>query len=147
MKGTFATGFALLAGALISAGLFAQSGASTSGGVYTSSQADQGHALYSKQCAECHGEGLEGSDQTPALTGQDFLTNWTGQTLGDFFTRIQNTMPASAPGSLKPEEVTQLIAYILQQNKYPAGKTDLPITPKELQTIHIDNPPPGGSGQ
>src|ERR1700677_4631375 len=32
-------------------------------GVYTAEQADRGKALYGKQCASCHGAGLDGSGQ------------------------------------------------------------------------------------
>src|ERR1700721_1956122 len=37
-------------------------------GVYTAGQADRGKALYGKQCASCHGAGLDGSGQAPPLT-------------------------------------------------------------------------------
>ncbi|HEU0096265.1 MAG TPA: hypothetical protein VFQ52_07405, partial [Rhizomicrobium sp.] len=35
------------------------------------------------------------------------------------------TMPQSDPGSLKPEDYNAVVAYILQQNGYPAGTTPL----------------------
>ena len=44
-------------------------------------------------------------------------------------------MPATKPGSLTPVEVTQLIAYILDSNSFPAGKTELPADPIPLKTI------------
>ncbi|MFP5206763.1 MAG: c-type cytochrome, partial [Acidobacteriota bacterium] len=106
---TFAFGVSLFA--LVSALLYAQSGSSTRDGVYTSAQADQGHALYTKQCAMCHGATLAGSGQNPPLSGDAFMQNWEGQTLADLYGKIQATMPATVPGSLKPDEVTQVIAY------------------------------------
>lgn len=126
--------------ALVSAGVVAQAGSSTRDGVYTAAQADQGHALYTKQCAMCHGATLEGSGQNPPLSGDAFMQNWAGQTLADLYGKIQATMPAMAPGSLKPDEVTQAIAYILSGNKFPAGKTALPDSADKLQTIHIETP-------
>lgn len=68
--------------------------ASTRDGVYTDRQASRGQEAYQTACASCHGENLEGSGAvSPALAGPDFLAGWTGQTLGDFFDKIQTTMP------------------------------------------------------
>ena len=120
--------------------LAAQSASSTRDGVYTADQADQGHAVYTKQCALCHGDALEGSDPNPPLAGGQFMQNWSGQTLGDLSIKIQATMPATSPGSLKPDEIAQLLAYILQQNKFPAGKTALPQSAGQLGNIHIEMP-------
>lgn len=125
---------------VLSAVLVAQSASSTRDGVYTADQADLGHTLYTKQCAICHGDALEGGDQNPQLAGGQFMQNWSGQTLGDLFMKIQVSMPATQPGSLKPDEVAQVIAYILRQNKFPAGKTALPQTTDQLNSIHIEAP-------
>jgi hypothetical protein len=38
---------------------------------------------------------------------------------------VANTMPQSDPGSLSPEDYNAVVAYILQQNGYPAGSTAL----------------------
>jgi mono/diheme cytochrome c family protein len=38
---------------------------------------------------------------------------------------ISQTMPMTAPGSLKPEEYASLVAYILQRSDYPAGSQAL----------------------
>ena len=138
----FVSGLSLLA--VVSAVGIAQSGSSTRDGVYTSTQAEQGHALYTKQCAMCHGAALEGSGQNPPLSGDAFMQNWQGQTLGDLYAKIKATMPATTPGTLKSDEVAQVIAYILQGNKYPAGKTALPDAPEKLETIHIEAPQSAG---
>ncbi len=145
MKGRFFICLILGVGAALSAVLMAQAASSTRDGVYTEAQAKQGQALYTTQCAMCHGAHLEGAAQNPALAGQAFLQNWQGQTLGDFYTQIKATMPAIKPGSLQPDQVTQLIAYILSVNKYAAGKTDLPSSADELKAIQFD--PPAAAGQ
>jgi len=41
-------------------------------GVYTSAQADKGKALFSDNCAKCHGGTLDGNDEIPALKGSHF---------------------------------------------------------------------------
>jgi mono/diheme cytochrome c family protein len=120
--------------------LWAQSPASTRDGVYSTDQAQQGKALYDKQCAMCHGQTLEGMGQNSPLSGDDFLDKWSDQTLADLFQKIHTTMPAIKPGSLTPEETSQAVAYILSVNKLPAGKTALPTDPAVLKTIHIDKP-------
>jgi mono/diheme cytochrome c family protein len=133
----------LTVGVACAAVLFAQSAKSTHEGVYTKAQAEQGHVLYTEQCATCHGEQLQGSGQNPPLTGQDFLKNWQGETLADFYTKIQTSMPATKPGSLQPGEVSQLIAYLLSVNSYPAGAAELPNSADELKAIQFDLPPKG----
>src|SRR5207249_2241693 len=51
------------------------------GPLYTAAQAERGHALYSQQCAVCHGAALDGIEMAPSLAGGDFLDRWTGQTM------------------------------------------------------------------
>jgi len=118
--------------------LSAQAASSTRDGVYTVEQAQQGKASYGKQCSMCHRPDLEGMGQNLPLVGDDFLNNWDDQTLADLSTKIRTSMPASKPGSLTQTETVQLIAYILSANKFPAGKTELPIDPSKLKAIHID---------
>jgi len=109
-----------------------------SAGVYTDEQAVRGEAVYKEQCAACHGDNLEGSGPMPPLAGMDFLTNWKGKTLGDLYEKTQTTMPATAPGTLTPEQTADLLAYILKASKYPAGSTALVGTMEALLPISID---------
>ena len=141
MKVRFAACLSLTMVAAVSAVALAQSALSTRDGVYTAAQAEQGHALYTRQCSTCHEAQLQGKGQNPALTGPAFLQNWTGESLADFYTQLHATMPATKPGSLQPEEVAQLIAYILSANHYPAGNTELPQTIDKLKAIQFDSPP------
>src|SRR5437867_2241587 len=94
-------------------------------GVYTKEQAKRGQSLYNQHCASCHGETLEGIEMAPALTGGDFLDRWAGQTLGDLFERLRTTMPADKPGRLSREVNTDITAYILSINQFPAGEAEL----------------------
>lgn len=129
-------GFLLISPAL----LFAQTPSSTRSGVYTPSQAAQGKAIYTQQCAMCHGDALQGSGQNPPLVGDNFLSNWSGQTLADLDEAVRTTMPATNPGSLTADQTAQLIAYILQENHLPAGKSALPATAEQLKSIKIEKP-------
>src|SRR5262245_65452219 len=104
----------------------AQATRSVNEGVYTADQAKKGEATYKEQCAACHGDNLEGSGPMPPLAGKDFLANWQGKAVADVFEKTNTSMPATAPGSLSPEQTADVIAYLLNVGKYPAGAADLP---------------------
>lgn len=93
-------------------------------GVYSVGQAARGQQLYKAQCAECHGNALEGTVGSP-LVGDSFLSNWSTRSLAEFVDKIQKTMPFSTPGSLSRQQSIDLGAYILQAGKFPAGQTEL----------------------
>ena len=93
-------------------------------GVYSASQAARGGALYKTKCGDCHGRGLEGLIGPP-LAGDGFLANWSARPLADLVDRIQKTMPFEQPGSLSRQESADLLAYILQAGKFPAGAAEL----------------------
>ena len=110
-------------------------------GVYTEQQAERGQTLFAQTCAECHGENLQGiEDIIPTLTGETFVKAWEGRSVGDLFDQISKNMPVLNPGSLKPEEAADLVAYILSVLKYPAGTTDLASKFEVLEQIRIDAP-------
>lgn len=106
-------------------------------GVYTQQQAARGRVLYNESCAVCHGSGLEGADVNPALVGGQFIGNWRGQSVGALVTRTRTTMPLDAPGSLSASAVTDITAYLLMRNRFPAGNADLPRTAQLQQRIQI----------
>jgi S-disulfanyl-L-cysteine oxidoreductase SoxD len=94
-------------------------------GVYTEQQAKRGEALYEKQCSACHGDKLAGRESAPPLTGGAFLSNWNGLPLSDLFERVRRTMPQNAPGKLSRQQNADILAYLLNFNKFPAGKIEL----------------------
>lgn len=106
-------------------------------GVYTARQADRGKDLYKSQCAACHGASLSGGT-APVLEGTAFQTKWKEKTLADLFTLIKTRMPLTKPGSLTAQQTADLIAFILQTNKYKAGNSLLPPDAKALSDIAFD---------
>jgi len=116
----------------------AQSPASVWDGVYSDQQSGRGAALYQTACASCHGDKLQGKGQTPALTGSDFVTNWSGMTVGDLFDKIQTSMPADKPGSLSREQNASLVAYLLSANKFPSGAAELSNDAERLRKIRFE---------
>jgi polar amino acid transport system substrate-binding protein len=107
--------------------------------LYTAQQATAGLALYTQGCAMCHGAKLEG-EAGPALTGPDFSAAGSGNTIGGIFTIIAQQMPATAPGSLTHAQDEDALAYILQQNGYPAGTTPLDYTTSLASTTPLVAP-------
>ena len=88
--------------------------------------AREGRPLYQSLCAACHGFRGEGSDTYPALSGgqntlrsaQPILTigsYWPyATTVWDY---INRAMPYQNPGTLRPQQVYALTAYLLHLNK------------------------------
>jgi cytochrome c len=111
-------------------------------GVYTEAQAQRGATLYSKGCAECHGEGLGGDDMNPPLLGSDFLWDWNGLSVGDLFDRIVTSMPEGKPQSMTPQEKADVLAFMLMQNELPAGESELAAVSNDLRKHRIDAVPP-----
>jgi len=104
--------------------LQAQPARSVSDGVYSAAQAIRGQEIYKAQCAECHGNVLEGTVGSP-LAGDSFLSAWSARPLSALVDKIQKTMPFSAPGSLSRQQSTDLTAYMLQVGKFTAGRAEL----------------------
>jgi len=107
-------------------------------GVYTEEQAKRGESIYHKECAACHGDMLTGGESAPPLTGGAFLANWNGLTVGDLFDRIRKTMPQSAPGRLTRQQDSDILAFMLSVNKFPAGKTELYRQSEMLKEIRFE---------
>ncbi len=133
----------IAAGAVLAAALFAQAQTrSVWDGVYTSDQAQRGGAVYAQQCASCHGSELRGGESAPALVGGEFLSNWNGLTVGDLFERIRVSMPANAPGRLSREQDSDIVAFMLSVNQFPAGGKELDHQTEVLKEIRLDRSKP-----
>jgi len=100
---------------------------STKDGVYSAAQAARGQEIYQSQCAECHGKALEGTIGPP-LSGETFLAIWSARSIADLVDKIQKTMPFNLPANLSRPQSTDLAAYILQVDKFPAGSSELSET-------------------
>jgi len=103
-------------------------------GVYAESQAMRGQTIYKDRCASCHGDGLAGR-VGPALMGDGFLTVWSKEPLSELAAKIRNTMPQTEPGTLTWQQTADVVAYILQVGKFPAGRTELRGDEQALKEI------------
>jgi mono/diheme cytochrome c family protein len=131
MSGAVCVGFVV---AVVSSLVHAQAARTVQDGVFSDAQAGRGQGLYADQCGLCHGDKLEGS-QGPPLTGDFFISRWSAQPLSDLANKIRNTMPAASPGSLTPQQLTDVLAHILKSGGFPAGKTDLASDEAALSRI------------
>src|SRR4051812_32765072 len=109
--------------------------------VYTDVQAARGKEAYMAECSACHSEDLGGSGYAPAMKGSEFTVAWGEKSVGDFFDRARKLMPPDSPGSLAPDKYRDIIAFILQENKYPAGDRELAGDAAALRTIKITAAP------
>ena len=107
-------------------------------GVYTKEQANRGQATYQEECLKCHGESLGGGESGPALAGNEFLRRWDGRTAGDLMGVMRKSMPSDDPGSLSTREYSDIVAYILSVNEFPAGQKELDRDVAALSDIRIE---------
>ena len=105
---------------------------SVKAGVYTAAQAERGQAVYRSKCASCHAPNR--------FTDEFFYQSFAGKPLWDMFEVISDSMPEDNPASLKNEEYADVIAYLLQLNKFPTGASDLPTDKDALSAILMERP-------
>ena len=106
-------------------------------GIFTDDQAKRGAAVYASECSSCHGKNLNGIDDAPSLIGKEFLDDWDGRTVGALFDKTRRNMPRDNPGRLSATEYSDVLAYILSENKFPSGKTDMGSDSTSLKQIRI----------
>jgi len=113
--------------------------ATPAAGTYTKEQAEAGKTAYQVNCEGCHRSDFQGDQDAKPLAGSSFLNAWRGKTSSDLFTRINKTMPPDTPGSAGEEDNLNIVAFLLQANKVPAGPT--PLTYESAVPIPATTPP------
>ena len=133
----------LLTAALVQAAvLFAQE-KTVVDGVYASEQAERGRKGYTVYCESCHADDLGGTNSgdsgAPPLRREGFME---GSDANALFTKIRDTMPLDAPGSMTAEQYLDILAFIFRENGFPAGPNPLTSDPGQLRSIRIVRVPP-----
>ena len=105
-------------------------------GVYTPAQAERGRLVFENHCSECHHEDLSGGEG-PALVGSTFMVKWETQSVERLFHKIRDTMPEVGSTHVTEAQKLDTVAYILQQNGYPAGKAELTDAKGTLAALRI----------
>ncbi len=126
------TTFAVATGAAVLHGQVPQKTANS--GVYTAAQAARGKTVFGEKCTACH---------DPArFTGDAFFDAFNNKALKEVWDIASGTMPEDNPGSLKPQEYGDIMAYFLNLNAFPAGEVELPGNAGAMANIKIEKPKP-----
>jgi mono/diheme cytochrome c family protein len=106
-------------------------------GVFTEAQAERGKQNFlAGRCGGCHKLDLTG-DRGPALKGDDFLAHWDNGSVVTLFDKIRETMPPNGANEVTDDAKADIVAYLLQQNGFPAGKAELRAEPESLGIIDL----------
>ena len=95
----------------------------------------QGATIFAAKCASCHGDSAQGIPPAPRLMGRipadSFpfaLQEKAVKTIGNYwpyattlYDYMRRTMPQTAPGSLTPDELYALTAFLLAKNEIVAA--------------------------
>lgn len=84
-------------------------------------QVASGRAVYTKQCAVCHGDNLPGVS-APALTGAGFARSHL--TAAQLRNIAVQTMPLTAPGTLNSQDYAAVMAHLLSYDCVPPPPAD-----------------------
>jgi cytochrome c553 len=106
-------------------------------GIYTEQQALRGRTEYMQACASCHADDLRGKSTAPSLVEESFAFLWGDRSVGELLERTRTLMPLDRPNSLSSQSYRDIVAFLLQSNKFPAGRDELESDPQALRQIPI----------
>jgi cytochrome c len=108
--------------------------------------AAQGRPIYMQSCAACHGARGEGTNDYPALVGgqSSLKSDKPLPTVGSYWPYattvwdyVNRAMPYQTPGTLKPDEVYALTAYLLLMNGIVSP--DFELNERTLPALKMPN--------
>jgi cytochrome c len=106
----------------------------------------QGRAVYMQSCAACHGLRGEGTSEYPTLVGGQgtLKSDKVLPTVGSYWPYattvwdyINRAMPYQNPGTLKPDEVYAVTAYLLTMNRIVSP--DFELNERTLPAVKMPN--------
>jgi cytochrome c553 len=106
----------------------------------------EGRAIYMQSCAACHGVRGEGTNDYPTLAGGQgsLKTDKPLPTVGSYWPYaatvwdyVNRAMPYQTPGTLKPDEVYAVTAYLLAMNGIVSEGFEL--NEQTLPTVKMPN--------
>ena len=84
---------------------------------FTDTQASRGERFFRETCLSCH--------STSEFRGRSFQRTWRGRSVADLYDEVVYTMPDDNPGGLPTQTYLDVIAYILQMNRFAEGDIEL----------------------
>ncbi|MGH6897948.1 MAG: c-type cytochrome [Geminicoccaceae bacterium] len=99
-------------------------------GAYTEAQASRGEDVFQQRCALCH--------STAEFSSPNFFGGWSGQPVHALYTMIRDRMPLDNPGSLTPQQYTDILAYFFGLRDLPTGDDELPADAEAQKAIRIE---------
>jgi mono/diheme cytochrome c family protein len=109
-------------------------------GVFSEAQAARGKQVYTRACAVCHLDSLQGDSVSPTLVGPSFFARFPDFTALEMVAAIRGAMPQNAPDSLGDQAYVDLVSYLLKVNGNRSGESELKTDVAELENIVIKGP-------
>jgi mono/diheme cytochrome c family protein len=110
----------------------------TDGPSFTAEQVERGRAAYTQNCQDCHGSTLDnGEFGGPPLKGAYFRNHWGAGSVADLTGYAKALMPPDRPGRLSDQTYTDLVAYLLSNNGYAPGSSELPADAAAQQKMSL----------
>jgi S-disulfanyl-L-cysteine oxidoreductase SoxD len=88
-------------------------------------QLDEGKRVFADNCASCHGDKGQGTDDGPAVIGEHALPaappagskrDVKFVSAADVYAFVAKNMPGDDPGTLTPQQYTAVVAFALSVN-------------------------------
>jgi mono/diheme cytochrome c family protein len=105
---------------------------------FTAEQAERGEAAYQRNCQDCHGSTLNNGEFGGApLNGSYFRRTFGNGNVAGLFGKTKGTMPPDRPGQLSDQTYVDLTAFLLSQNGYAPGASELPSDPEAQRKMSL----------
>jgi ankyrin repeat protein len=117
-------------------------------GVFSAEQVARGRVAFGRNCSRCHRDDLSGDEgitlngeryQTlgPALKGETFYRNWGHGSVNRLFRKVRDAMPPDFQSIIDDATKADVVAFVLHENGFPAGPSELPRDADVLEGIQI----------
>ncbi len=102
----------------------------TNDGVFTAGQAERGKKVFEAKCTGCH--------EPSRFQGETFYEAFDGKAMKEIWDIASGTMPEDNPGSLKPQEYGDILAYFLALNEFTPGDAELQGNASAMAAIKVE---------
>ena len=102
----------------------------TNDGVFTAAQAERGKKVFEAKCTGCH--------EPSRFQGETFYEAFDGKAMKEIWDIASGTMPEDNPGSLKPQEYGDILAYFLALNEFKPGDAELQGNASAMAAIKVE---------